>query len=997
MKKRILLTVLLTLMVTALFAFGVSAASYTVNYGGKATAQTDENGVITLRDTTINNLNTKEYTIKDANGNDMVVTQQFLGWYADDGSTFAPGETVTLTGDIYLRQASGAVVYDYNGLNELLGRDGWYVKLGADITTSSQVSTERTGNGNLCVLDMNGHNFTSSSNYAFGAARSGVKFLGEGKITHTGKGGLFTTSRHSSYDGDQRVYIGKNVTVETTGSLFYSSNDLHMTNNIPEVKIWGKTTSSVIANVAQCQNGLVEIFDGADVTLTGNTLVSNRSSVNEFQIYINIYGGKLTVVEDFAWIDSVTKYDVSMTGGSCNVVPANVFLTNGYEAVLNEETGYYDVVYTACTVSPDGEHKYVEAEGYTDINCLDGRLQYFRCECGAYYIDNVALMGHDYSIITNESQATPDKLGVNKVTCARCGDYYTYEFAFSPTNVEISITVQTENGLVTSTFIASDIYDLTIKDEQGAFSCTINTLKDFIINGVTYTKNDIVIATIPSGTTNIDVGVFDGMQNLKEVVVMDRSNVSFVKNNFKDCPLLEKLTVGACDVVFAQGTNENTSASIFNNCPSLTVIDITKANATFDKYSFASDKTIKHLLMGEGNTYIFREDAFRHSVLEEVIIPDNSNVTLDKKCFAETLTIKYIYVGSYSIASGCIGGGSNTSIFGGNSYLSKLVLMEGINTLEKWVISTKDPGQLYGPLCDLTVYVHSENFKINNSGSDAAFNGRKGNYKVILYVADADFTISSTSAYNFVLYKGIGHAYEQNVITPSNCTIPGTFGWAAKGCDCGIDYRGIAYTSVSNVDNSLNNVTHEPFSTEESDLPLSTEHIMGTTVADVIYDNYFENGTIYYFCKDCGIAQIAEEAPSAEPMMYSAGYSVFEANSLGGICYSVKVNHSAIDFYEINTGKEFAYGLVVSTHNDGAPVIGKDEPQAGAVMADMTKTDFIMLQIKISGIKTENASSEINVCAYAIQDDKIRYLSDKKTYDKAEALTYASIKALTQN
>jgi hypothetical protein len=88
--------------------------------------------------------------------------------------------------------------------------------------------------------------------------------------------------------------------------------------------------------------------------------------------------------------------------------------------------------------------------------------------------------------------------------------------------------------------------------------------------------------------------------------------------------------------------------------------------------------------------------------------------------------------------------------------------------------------------------------------------------------------------------------------------------------------------------------------------------------------------------------------------------------------------------------------LVVSTHNDGAPVIGKDEPKAGAVMADMTKTDFIMLQIKISGIKTENAASEINVCAYAIQDDKIRYLSDKKTYDKAEALTYASIKALTK-
>ena len=996
--KKIVLTLVFALVVMCMLAVSISAATYTVNYGGKETAQTDENGVITLRDTTISNLSTKEYTIKDADGNDMVVTQQFLGWYADDGSTFDPGETVTLTGDIYLRQASGAIVYDYSGLNELLGRDGWYVKLGADITTSSQVTTERTGNGNLCVLDMNGRNFTSSSNNAFGAARSGVKFLGEGKITHTGEGGLFITSRHGSYDGDQCIYIGKDVTVETTGRLFYGSNDFngveYWTDGIPQIKIWGKTTSTIIANLGWVRNGVIEIFDGADVTLTGNTLVQNRSSYNELQTFINIYNAKITVPEDFAWLDNVTKYDVSMTGGSCNVVPANVFLTNGYEAVLNEETGYYDVVYTACTVSPDGEHKYVEAETYgEDINCLDGRLQYFRCECGAYYVDNVSLMGHDYSIITNESQATPDTLGVNKVTCARCGDYYTYEFAFSPASIEITIAVQTENGLVTSTFLASDIYDLTIVDESGSYSCTINSLKDFVINGVTYTKNDIVIATIPSGATNIDVGVFDGMQSLKEVVIMDRANISFIKNNFKDCPLFEKLTVGACDVEFAQGVGETTSASIINNCPSFTTIDISKANATFNKYAFASDKTVKHLIMGEGNTYIFRERAFNHSVLEEVILPDNSNVTLELKCFAETATIKYVYVGSYCLSSGKVGDDSyHKSIFGGNSYLAKVVLMEGINSVGQWSLSTKKPGNTYQPLCDLVVYAHSETFSFHAE----AFNDRAGDYTVYIYSANPDIT-SVTSSSNYVIYKGIGHAYKEDVITESTCVTQGTFGYAPDGCTCGIDYRENAYTSVANKKTELNDVTYEPYGTEISYLPLSTEHVIGTELADVIYDNYFENGTIYYYCKDCGVVELAEATPSAEPMMYSAGYSVYEKDSLGGICYTVKLNHTAIAFYEESTGKELAYGLVVSKHTDGAPVISKDNVQDGAVIADMTNTDFMQLQIKLSGIDTNNESAAINVCAYAIQDDKIRYISDKKTFDKAESLTYAGIKSLTQS
>jgi hypothetical protein len=250
-------------------------------------------------------------------------------------------------------------------------------------------------------------------------------------------------------------------------------------------------------------------------------------------------------------------------------------------------------------------------------------------------------------------------------------------------------------------------------------------------------------------------GIFDGMSALKEVTVMDKSNITFVKNTFKDCPLLEKLTVGDCNVVFATGTNEYTSATIINNCPNFQTIDITKADATFNKYSFASDKTIKNLLMGEGNTYIFKEDSFRHSVLEEVILPDNSNVTLDKKCFAETLTIKYIYVGKNCIANGQIGDDTtNTSIFGGNAYLNKVVLMEGINYISKWSLSTKKTNDTsaykdYKTLSDLYIYAHSETIRFNSE----AFNDRtNGDFKVYLYTINPNIT-SITSTSNYVIYR----------------------------------------------------------------------------------------------------------------------------------------------------------------------------------------------------------------------------------------------------
>ena len=1024
MKKKVLLFTLLCTVIMVAFAICASAAQITISYVNSQdpfdttnsldkTAYTDGKQIVEAGES---------FTLPTTASSSYLETEGYqLIWYTANGKTYKAGQTVSFNEDTRLYRCAAKEVYTTDEFNTAVVSAPYTVILMADIEMTKSLGFEWQ---NQFVLDFNGHNLTLNINAnGIGAQRAGKHFIGEGtfKLTNpdnkVGNYYVINNKSHSHNGHMGKNTIGVDVTIDAPNYHLYDDGDGACVNGYPWVKIYGKVNVYSLGRVTNANNRSprIEIYESADITITGKQIFWDTSSskINNQKLQLTIYGGNFTLPKEAEKLAFWTNdyYDstihlnpalplteanmdaINIYAGSYNLMLPIGLLKDGYSAIHNSETNTYDVKYVACTIEgSNGEHSFVEAELYgEDINCLDGRRHYFRCECGAYYVEEVLLIGHDYSIVTNESQATPEKLGVNKVTCARCGDYYTYEFAFSPANIELSITVKTESGLITGKILASDIYELVIVEEIGSYTCTVNAIKEFTINGVTYTKNDIVIAVIPSGATNITAGVFDSMENLKEVVIMDRANVTFVKNTFKNCPLLEKLTIGDCDVVFAQGGGENQATNIVNNCPMLTTIDISKANATFNNYSFASDKTVKHLLMGENKTYFFGTDSFRHSVLEEVILPDNSNVTLQQKCFAETETIKYVYVGKNCIANGKIGDdNSHKSIFGGNSYLSKVVLMEGINYIGQWSLSTKKPGNLYQPLCDLVVYAHSETFSFHNE----AFNDRAGNYTVYIYSANPNIT-NATSSSNYVIYKGIGHAYEQNIITPSTCVTPGKYGYAPVGCDCGIDYRENSYVTVANKKTELNNVTHEPFGTEESELPLSNEHAIGTVIADIIYTNYFEKGITYFYCKDCGLATVAEETPSATPLFIAVGYSTDETNGKG-VSHTIKANRDAIELYK-SLNNDFYYGVVAGIYTDGTPIIGVASAKPNVIMADMSKNAFDRIQIKISGIDEDKIETALICCAYAIENANepvIKYLSGNKTLDEAESIAYDAVLAL---
>ena len=964
MRKKLLVTLVVMLALVCMLALSASAERYKINYDNKSMVETDDNGTITLKDTAVVSLNTTKYTIKDANGNDIEITQQFLGWYTEDGRTFEPGETVTFTEDTRLFQASGAIVYNATDLNNLLGKGWWCIKLGADIEATTQITTERTGHGAMCILDLNGHNFTSSAENAFGAARSGIMIVGEGTVTHTGKGHLMSTSRHSWYDGDQRTYIGRDVTVTTNGALLYAGNDMSGTDGIPKVKVWGKATAKTLANIDKVQNAVVELHDGADVTLTGDKFIVSRTSYTGFQIYVNIYDAKLTVPNSFTWYDVLTKYDFTVVDGSMNVIPTEGFLNDGYSLVKNDETGYYDVTYITCTnEGSNGAHTYVLAEGYGDLgrNCTEDGSHYYRCACGSYYVGVAKAIGHNYSIIEIVKEATESEAGTKKAICSGegCGESYTFEYMLSPIlDAEIKLVAIVDGEIKEITKKASEIFTMNVSGSTAT------------ITGIIYDKTKIVKLYIPSSVVGFGEGALSGVEALNEVIFMDGANVAFTKNSISNCPKLEKITLGVGTYTFAQGANENAEAGIFVDCPSLDTIDMTNANVTFNKWSFASNKYIKHIPMGTGKTYVFMEDAFRHASIEEVIIPDNSTVTLGKKCFAENSSVKYLYIGKNAIASKSLGDdNNNTSVFGGCMYLSKVILMD-ITYAGKWSLSTKKYNEAYPMMCDLHIYIHSTEFKAHNE----AFNDRDNLGKYTVYVYSANPSLNSiTASSNYVIFKGIGHAYTQSVVNAPTCEANGQFTYVTD-CPCGIDYRNVAYTSSANKRAEYNGVSYEAMG-EGAEIPM-LGHILEGDVKGIVYsDGFLSPGYKQYICSRCN--QLAsEQEPSCKAIFTYLGYSMPEDGSYA-LSVGYSINKEALKAYNTVNNTELEFGGVMAIEeklNGKAPL---DSTLTGvSVIKARIQGDYSSFDLVIGGFNDTQLDLAVVMCTYVYDGTKYVYLQD---------------------
>ncbi|MBQ2809455.1 MAG: hypothetical protein IJF11_01020 [Clostridia bacterium] len=828
MKRAIKLSIVfvMSLILCMIFAVIASAETYTVKYcqvngTSKATATTDENGKITLRDTSVTTTDGKV----------------FYGWFTSDGTFYKPGEEVTFTENTNLKEAYAYVIKSVEDLQKYVksAYRNSLVRLDVDLEINSSTGLPgwEANNGTTCIyFDLNGHTITAKgTGDLFSATRMYMQFFNfdsenEGKIIANelkSTDGIYSYGKHGS--GDSQSYgivVGKNVRIETTGSLFKIPNDYCTTGSgagftCPNVKIWGTVVahSLVNCNTKRTMLSNVDIYSGADVTLTGDSWWINPRTdyTTSFADFMIEPGAKFTTTNDnFNWLPSnsylkYVEYDVK--GGTFNAKLPDEFLKDGYESVYNAETGYYTVEYVACTVEgSNGVHNYVKAE-YCDglvPTCTEDGLAYFRCGCGSYYVDNVDALGHDYSIIEIVTPATLSTTGTKKYTCANCGDTYTQDYVADATDALATIVVKDENG--EEKIVSVPFNSLFIITANSDGSVTLNGIADTIVVSETesYTKNDIVKLEI-FGVTIIATGAIKDMSALTEVVIADGTKITFETASFDTCASLEKLVLGNGTIAtFKQFTVKSSVTNTADNagntvttptCPNFAIIDARGADVTFENLAFRFNGAIKHVLMSEGNTYYFGRFAFHRSALEEVILPDNSTVTLSIKSFAETKTLKYVYVGANCLtnrSNGKIALGddsSNTSVFGGNAVLSKVVLMD-VEYIGKWTLSVKTSGD-YAAKNDLYIYSHADSLTFNTS--DCSINDRNA-YNVFIY---ANGVANTPKNCHYVIYAGIPHKYVAEDSQPT-CTLPGVAGYTID-CPCGViengEYTVTAYSSYT--------------------------------------------------------------------------------------------------------------------------------------------------------------------------------------------------------
>lgn len=946
MKKKLLLTalaVLLCSMLFALLAVTVSAEegiTVTYNwYNGSVweTAQPNADGSYTLR----TSKKSGNGTVKLADG--TTVDKEFYGWFDEEGNIYTPGQTVTFEKSTRIYEAYGITVNNADDLYAVLSpsQSSPYVRLGADIEIGRQLWSE----WDTTVIDLNGHNIVSTSDGHFMHVKRGAFImLGEGTVTHnpatTNKDDRgfvrFEAHGYADENNPQLFWIGKGVKITTPYHLLYDTN-IKDGYNMPDIVIAGEVNAKTVARInPNIETARCYLYESAKLNLTTDFIQFRTQTNSVIYMYItlngeiNIANGQgSTLFNEFILL----RTDIAVNGGKF-CLPATDYEYIKY--YLDDTLMLKEVV--------DGEVTYMEI---VPSDCA-----------------------HEW--VKDMEQSVEAVLGTNGkdvFNCSLCQRTKTVITVYDVSNIEIEIIVVDENGERKAVTVrAGDVlvYDVTGVGENSSF--TLVSVK----GSEKYPAETIVGIQITTGVAAAQVT--ESNSTLEQIVILDGANISL--ENLSGFKALKTIEIGASSVTFKTGVK--TVAETIKS-------EKAGANVAFDGKSFNKVATLKNLVLSAESTYSFGQDSFRECGLTELILPDNSTVSWGNTAFAECQQLEYIYIGS-NIGVKQVTNGS--AVFDGISNLKKAVIMD-LTYLGEWAFSTKAPGKQYGPLCDLTMYIHSEALTMHAN----AFNTRNGNYHVYIYTMQT--TLPSTiNNCNRTIYQGIGHAYAEQVITESTCITQGTFGYATD-CPCGIDYRENAYTSYSSFDSSLNNVSHEAVGSEIKNLPLSEIHVMGEALADIVYENYFANGTKYYYCSVCGEATLPEDEPSASSLFIAAGYSVADGDSKS-VSHTIKVNREAINAYK-EIGHDFYFGAVAAINSDGAPVLGVNAAKEGVIMLDMTNTVFDLITVKIVGIPEDSVGVGLNCCAFAIENGDtpiIKYLCGEATLDKAESVSYSALAEL---
>lgn len=900
-----------------LFVVFASAATYKVKYadigggGSISYADTDANGKITLRETSVSTNANKE----------------FYGWFADDGTFYKPGQEITITENINLREAYAIVVTDLAGLKDQLAQKNVWslIRLDADLdlTESTGRPGWKDGGGAQIYLDLNGHTieYTGTATL-FTSTRLGLHLLNssstEAKIIANNiaeNSAIIEIGRHGYGDGKNLTFsVGRNVNVETNSALYrvpgfyYSATSTGGNGDLcPYISIWGTVKARTLVNGNSQSTHLADlnIYSGANVTFTGKTWWENaRPTIDAHFADLTIEAGaKITTTDlEFNWIpsDLYIKYvQYGITGGLYNAAVPSELLKYGLQCVESEtQAGYYEVKLVGCPLDINGEHNYIQSESFdelTKVTCTKDGSHYFRCACGAYYLDAVEALGHDYSVLISETAATCtkkayktyqcsrcdsttnveygsanghdysittiDKIatalenGVKRKTCSVCGDFYTYEYSFDPSEQVITIVVKTENGTKEITGKVSDLFNFAISESTTAYTCEFKGIKDITDPDnpeVIYKMANVVKLAIPAGFTRIATGAIKNATVLEEIVLLDGANATFASKSIDGCTALKSIVLGDCTVTFSGNTINGSTADL--------TIDATKANVTTLASAFEGKTALKHFIMGTGKSYDFAASTFKTAGIEEFVVPDYATLKAAYATCFQANSLKYVYIGR--------GITHIDNIFDQCYYMQTIVLMDVTNITGQYFACLANKGEDV-----LRIYHHAYSLSVGNYFLHQS-------HGVILYTNATSWTggmdrcSGITKTVNgveitypaYTIVKGIPHQYIEGEIS-ATCTAMGSKGYTTD-CPCGVvadatytTYKGVsAGTATTN-----NNVSQGTITLDGTTPALGHEFDVanGATIVGTTEPTCLDNATTTYKCKRCDETLTVETENSA--------------------------------------------------------------------------------------------------------------------------------------
>ncbi|MBO5374377.1 MAG: leucine-rich repeat protein [Clostridia bacterium] len=531
--------------------------------------------------------------------------ETFFGWFSDDGVLYEKGSTFVITRNTILYAAVGKEVGTEQQFRDYVEKtstgDYWnYAKLTANLTLSSGFSAyDNSNKSSIALIDLNGFNITCNAKHnAVGCQRKGLILLGSGNFKFIASepqhGGFVNISGHGYGDGAQRLWIGKNVKIDTNVPLIrITGNPTYpgtlMTNHIglPTIRIHGGVSVPYLFRSYHAQDVDINLYETSSLTIkpgSDHPLMWDETGLYGYTIVrLLIHGGTISLPEDFKGFAPTAdgtssgeiddRYAYKINGGTFDrdistLIPISL-------RVQNNGDGTYSILPNPCSKAPegsDGLHRYVAIS--VGANCTNAGLIKYKCiyctdaqcdgaggVCFCEYEIKREAFGHSFisvlvsDMVNTKKETKPAELSK---TCSRCGAVEKeYEFpdaddVYISLKVRYTLTNSSGKEIVYNDTIrvkSTDVFGF--KKDSPNYGDDYTYINSFSVTSLKYTnaegidvklkQSNIIGIEIPLGTTTIEPNLFKGDTIIEEIYL--REGLKCVKESaFANMSALKKIT-----------------------------------------------------------------------------------------------------------------------------------------------------------------------------------------------------------------------------------------------------------------------------------------------------------------------------------------------------------------------------------------------------------------------------------------------------------------------